>query len=127
MAACYLQTFTHVSIMVTLSCFVFLRALYTIAFGLMTRLSDDTIILVIRLVSLTTSFIIHGIEIGYKVQHRAMQACHPENLLKNYNCHTILLTVQYKHGLYLLSKMNLYLFLGGPDVEHQRSSGFIGG
>ena len=69
-----MQAFTHVSIMVTLSCFVFLRALYTIAFGLMTRLSDNTIILVIRLVSLTTSFIIHGIEIGYKVQHRTMQA-----------------------------------------------------
>ena len=66
----YLQAGTHVAIMVTLSCFVFLRALYTAHFGLMNRVSDATILRVIQLVSIATSFIVHGIEIGHKVAKR---------------------------------------------------------
>ena len=63
----YLQAGTHVALMVTLSCFVFLRSLYTAHFGLMNHMSDSTILHIIQLVSLATSFIVHGIEIGYKV------------------------------------------------------------
>ena len=55
------------AIMVALSCFVFLRALYTAHFGLMNRVSDATILRIIQLASLATSIIVHGIEIGYKV------------------------------------------------------------
>ena len=66
---CFLQAGTHVAMMVTLACFVFLRALYTAHFGLMNRVSDATILRIIQLVSVATSVIVHAIEIGYKVHN----------------------------------------------------------
>ena len=113
---CYMQATTHVALMVTLACFVLLRALYTLHFEFMNRVRDITIVRIIQAASLIISITVHIIEILYKVY----SWCFFPNENKLY-------FFQYKNGLFLLSKLNMYLFLGGPKVESQRSNGFIGG
>ena len=67
LVVCYMQVGTLVALMVSLACFVLLRAFYTMNFELMNTVGDTTIVRTIQIISIVTSFAVNAIETVFMV------------------------------------------------------------